>query len=260
MFVNCNKLSNQLIFWKSFSVQISKTMIPNELREINFCTGHRRGHIEFKGFQKVNWTTLIKLTSLELVPLPDFHEAKYSRSFNIRNGKRNLTIDFYPEVSQYRVSLLTYSRISFMTEQVTLFSSAKNTTVRQLAKKWTRLSSIKIPPNIDRIGFLMLVKDILFLDKEITSNPRFAKNSKRKNFLFQAFKGIIPQIDWYDVNVECCFGGLIAKDGSRIEGTFSFSKVMHSVHHDASGFVMRYSNEGLSYIYVLGTHSPELLN
>ena len=135
MFVNCHNFSNQLNFWNSFSFQISKTRKPNELREIDFCIGHRRGYIVFKGFQKVIWATLIKLTSLELIPLPDFHNAKYSRSFSTRNGKRKLTIDFYPEVSQYRVSLLTYSRIKIMTEQITLFSSAKYTTVRQLAKR-----------------------------------------------------------------------------------------------------------------------------
>ena len=108
----------------------------------------------------------------------------------------------------------------------------------------------------------MRVQDILSLDKEITSDPRFAKISERKNYFLVPCKGISLQIDLYGVNVKSCFGGLIGKDDSRLERTFSFSKNMrmHSVLHDASGFMKRYSNEGPGYIYVLLTHSPELFN
>ena len=82
-------------------------MIRNELREIDFSVGHSGGHIEIKRYQKGNWRTLIKLTSLELISLPDFHKANDSRSFIITNGQRKLTIDFYPKFSQYLLSLLT---------------------------------------------------------------------------------------------------------------------------------------------------------
>ena len=34
----------------------------------------------------------------------------------------------------------------------------------------------------------------------------------------------------------------------------------HAVLYDAIGFMKRYSNEGPGCFYVLGTHSPELLN
>ena len=110
-------------------------MPPNELREVDFSIVHSGGHIEIKGYQKGNWRTLIKLTSLELISLPDFHKANDSRSFIIRNGKRKLTIDFYPKFSQYRLSLLTYSRVRFITEQFTLLSCAEYTTVREFAKR-----------------------------------------------------------------------------------------------------------------------------
>ena len=36
--------------------------------------------MEIKGYQKGNWGTLLKLTSLELISLPDFHIANDSRS------------------------------------------------------------------------------------------------------------------------------------------------------------------------------------
>ena len=110
-------------------------MIPNELREIDFSIVHSRGLIEIKGYQKGNWWTLLKLTSLELILLPDFHKANDSQSFIIRNGKRKLTIDFYPKFSQYRLRLLTYSRVRFITEQVTLFSYGEYSTVREFAKR-----------------------------------------------------------------------------------------------------------------------------
>jgi len=109
---------------------------------------------------------------------------------------------------------------------------------------------------------MMRVQDIPSLEKEITSDPTFAKNSKRKNYFLAACKCINPHIDLYDVNVKSPFGGLIGVDDSRLESIFSFSKIMrmHAVLHDASGFMKRYSNDGPGYIYVLGTHSPELLN
>ena len=96
-------------------------MIPKEPKEIDFSIGHSGGHIEIKGYQKRNWGTPKKLTSTEVLSLVDFHKANDSRSFIIRNGKRNLTRALYPKFSQYRLSLLTYSRVSFITEQVTLF-------------------------------------------------------------------------------------------------------------------------------------------
>ena len=131
-----------------------------------------------------------------------------------------------------------------------------------MQKEWTRLSSITIPPNIDRIGLMMRVQDIPSLEKEITSDPTFAKNSKRKNYFLAACKCINPHIDLYDVNVKSPFSGLIGVDDSRLERKFFFSEIMrmHAVLHDPSGFMKRYSNEGPGYIYVLGTHSPELFN
>ena len=125
-----------------------------------------------------------------------------------------------------------------------------------------RLNSITIPPNIKRIGLMMLIQDIPTLEKEIKSDPTFAKNSKRKNYFLAACKCISPHIDLHDVNVKSPFGGLIGVNDSRLERIFSFSKIMrmHAVLHDASGFMKRYSNEGPGYIYVLGTYSPELLN
>ena len=110
-------------------------MLPNELRGIDFSISHSEGFIETKGYQNGNWRSLIKLTSLEMLSLPDFHAANDSRSFNIRNGKRKFTIDFYPKLSQYRLSSLTCSRVKFITEQITPFSSAEYTTVRGFAKR-----------------------------------------------------------------------------------------------------------------------------
>ena len=110
-------------------------MLPKELSVIDLSIGHSGGHIEIRGYQEGYWRTLIKLTSLELILLPDFHKADDSRSFIIRNGKRKLTIIFYPKFSQYRLSLLTYSCVKFITKQTTLFSSAEYTTVREFAKR-----------------------------------------------------------------------------------------------------------------------------
>ena len=108
----------------------------------------------------------------------------------------------------------------------------------------------------------MLRQDIPSSEKEIKSDPTFAKNSKRKNYILAACKCINPHNDLHDVNVKSPFGGLIGLDDCRLERIFSSSKVMgmQAVLHDASGFKKRYSNEGPGYIYVLGTHSPELLN
>ena len=108
----------------------------------------------------------------------------------------------------------------------------------------------------------MREQDIPSLEKEVTSDPTFAKSSERKNYFLAACKCMNPHIDLYDVNVKSLFGGLIGVDDSRLERMFSFSKIMqmHALLHDASGFMRRYSNERSGYIYVLGTHSPELLN
>ena len=46
-----------------------------------------------------------------------------------------MTLDFYPKFPQYRLNLLTYSRVRFITEQFTLFSAAEYTTVREFAKR-----------------------------------------------------------------------------------------------------------------------------
>ena len=65
-------------------------MIPNELREFDFSIRHNGGIIEIKGYQKGNWGTLLKLTSLKLISLPDFHKANDSCSFIIRNRKKEV--------------------------------------------------------------------------------------------------------------------------------------------------------------------------
>ena len=119
---------------KIIFIQISK-IIPNEPREIDFSIGHSGGHIEIKRYQKGNWGTLIKLNWLDLISLPDFHKANDGRSIFIRKGTRKLTIDFYPTFSQYQLSLLTYSNVRFITEQIKHFSSAEYTTVHEVAKR-----------------------------------------------------------------------------------------------------------------------------
>ena len=53
----------------------------------------------------------------------------------LETEKRKLTLDFHQKYSQYRLILLTYSRARFITEQVTLYSSADYTTVREFAKR-----------------------------------------------------------------------------------------------------------------------------
>ena len=108
----------------------------------------------------------------------------------------------------------------------------------------------------------MRVQDIPSLEKEITSDPTFAKNYKRKNYFLAGCKRINPHIDLYNVNMKSTFGGLLEVDDSRLERILSFAKIMRMqpVLHDASVFMKRYSNDGHGYIYVLGTHSPELLN
>ena len=109
---------------------------------------------------------------------------------------------------------------------------------------------------------MMLIQEIHSLEKEIKSDPTFAKNSKCKSYFNAACKSINPNIDLYDVNVKSPFGGLSGADDSQLELIFSFSKNMrmHAVLHDASGFMKIYSNEGPVYIYVLRIHSPEILN
>ena len=82
------------------------------------------------------------------------------------------------------------------------------------------MRSITIPPNIDPIGLTMRVQDIPSLEKEITSDLTFAKNSKRKNHFLAVGKFINPHIDLYDVNVKSPFGGLIGVDDSRLERVF----------------------------------------
>ena len=134
-FVNCHFLSNQLNFWKSFSIQISKIPIPNRPRENDFSIEFSGGLIEIKRYQKSNWWTLIKLTLLELISLLDFQKANDSRSFNINNRKRRLTIDFYPNFTEFWLSLLTHSRVGLIAERITLFSSAQYTTNREFAKR-----------------------------------------------------------------------------------------------------------------------------
>ena len=131
-----------------------------------------------------------------------------------------------------------------------------------LQKDWMRQNSIKIPPNIDPITLKLLIQDIHSLEKEIKSDPTFAKNSKRKNFFLAVCKCINLHTDLYDVNVKSPFGGLIGVIDFRHEGIVSFLKKlrMHTVPHDASSFMKIYSNEGPGYIYALGTHYPELLN
>ena len=109
-------------------------MVPNELRELDFSIGGTGGSIEIKGCQNGNSGTPIKLTSLELITLPDFIKGNDNRLFIIRNGKRKDILDFYPKFSQYRLYLDTYSRVKFVTKQVTLFFSAQYTTIRVFAK------------------------------------------------------------------------------------------------------------------------------
>ena len=131
-----------------------------------------------------------------------------------------------------------------------------------LQKKWMRLNSMTIPPNIDQIGLMMLIQDIPSLEKDVKSNPSIAKISQRKNYFLVACRCINSHNDIYDVNVKSPFRGLIGVDDSRFERTSSFSKFMrmHVVLHDASGFFKRYSNEGPGFIYVMVKHSPGLLN
>ena len=109
---------------------------------------------------------------------------------------------------------------------------------------------------------MMPVQDIPSLEKANTSDSTIAQNSKRKNHFLAACKCINSNIDLSDVNVKSPFGGMSGVDDSRLEHIFSFSKIMrmHAVLHDASAFMKRYSIEGPGYIYIQGTHSPELLN
>ena len=260
MFVNCHILPNQLISWNKFVFQISKIIIPNELGETDFSFGHSGGHIDIKRYRKSNWRTLIKQISLELISWLDFHKANDSRSFIIRNGKRKLTMDFYPQFSQYRLSLLTYSRVRFINEQITLFSSAEYTTVRDFAKRVDATEFNNNPSEYWSNRFHDACTGDSFFGEGKYSDPTFAKNSKRKIYFLAASKCINPHIDWYDIDVKSPFGGLIGVDDSRLERRFSFSKIMRmqAVLHDASGFMKRYSNGGPRYIYLLGTHSPEL--
>ena len=102
--------------------------------------------------------------------------------------------------------------------------------------------------------FLLWRKKLLQIERLLKSPNAKTTSSRLVN--------INSHIDLYDVKVNSPFGGLIGVDDSRLECTFSFSKIMrmHAVLHDASGFKKRYSNEGPGYIDVLGKHSPELLN
>ena len=70
-------------------------------------------------------------------------------------------------------------------QNITLFAN--------LRKEWMRLISITIPPIFDRIGLVMHIQDIP-TEKGITSDPTFAKKSKRKNHFLAACKGISSHI------------------------------------------------------------------
>ena len=81
-------------------------------------------------------------------------------------------------------------------------------------KELARLSLMTILPNIDRISLLIRIQ-------HTPSDPRFAKNSKCKNYFLAACKCINPPVDLHDVNLRTSFGGLIGVDDSELERIFS---------------------------------------
>ena len=131
-----------------------------------------------------------------------------------------------------------------------------------MQKEWIGLSSVTIPSNFDRISLILRIQDIPSLELEIISDPNFAKTSKRKINFLAACESINTHIYLNDVNVKCPFGGLIGMDDSQLERIFCFAKIMqlHTVLHDATGYIKRHSNEGPVYFFVWGTHSPQFLN
>ena len=108
-------------------------MIPNELREIDFSIGLCAGLIEIKGYEKGNRGHYQKYFRWNLYCYLIFIKQMIV-AHSLLETEKKLTIDFYPKLFHYRLSLPTNSCVKIITEQITLFSSAEDTTVCEYAK------------------------------------------------------------------------------------------------------------------------------
>ena len=98
----------------------------------------------------------------------------------------------------------------------------------------------------------MDVKLINELEKEISNDYSFSRNTRRKNYFLAACKSLDPEINLLQIDEQSPFGGIIGIDDSPLDRVLSFSKVfrLHAVLHDASGFMKRELNVGPGYCYV----------
>ena len=63
------------------------------------------------------------------------------------------------------------------------------------------MTSITIPLIFHRIDLVRRIHEISCLEEGIASDPTFAKNTKRKNYLLAAYKGISHHVALHDNNV-----------------------------------------------------------
>ena len=93
---------------------------------------------------------------------------------------------------------------------------------------------------------------ILSIEKEISSNTHFQKNSKRKNFFLACCFSISSEVDLLEIDRQAPFGGLIGIGDSTLETVFNGLKCfrMHAVLHDASAFMKTMYSRGARFCYV----------
>ena len=98
----------------------------------------------------------------------------------------------------------------------------------------------------------MNLNSILSIEKEISTNTHFQKNTKRKNFFLACCLSISSEVDLLEIDRIAPFGGLIGIGDSTLETVFGGLKCfrMHAVLHDASGFMKTTYSRGVGYCYV----------
>lgn len=99
----------------------------------------------------------------------------------------------------------------------------------------------------------MEVADIVQLEKEISRNPLFSKNSRRKNYFLAVCQHVLPDIDLKKVDEETPYGGLIGIGDSWLEKLLGGFKLfrLHAVYHDATGYMMSNYDVGPGYTYLV---------
>ena len=120
-------------------------MIPIELREFDLSIERSGGPREIRRYPIKFWGMSKKLTSVELISLPPFHEAYDSRLSRNRNGEKETDNSFRPKFTEHRSSLPKNRRLKFNTTQGTFsFCKMYHDSRIELLKKET--TEFKINP------------------------------------------------------------------------------------------------------------------